>query len=75
MAETTTASPVARPFAARQCPVCGTWVRCSLKSRGPGNDWRHYSTAHPDLLAADQADPRNIGFPYFQWNEEPVQLG
>ena len=65
----------AEPYTARQCPECDTWVYVDdgpFAENDPTKtvaDWRHWERLH--LYEADQGDA--IGFPYFNFNETPVE--
>lgn len=68
----------AQPFEARQCPECKLWI---FTAAGPfaeddptktEADWLHWEAEHlPDDPAAREAV--TIGFPFFSYNEEPVE--
>jgi hypothetical protein len=67
---------IAAPYEARQCPRCETWVYCAGGPFSEGDrtktlaDWNHWERHH--LADADRAGT-SIGFPYFPWNQTPVE--
>lgn len=69
---------LAQPYDARQCPECGVWV---YTADGPfaendrtktEADWLHWRDEHGSG-GDDEIAPGVIGFPFFRYNDEPVQ--
>ncbi len=65
----------AEPYTTRRCPECETWVYVDdgpFAENDPTKtvaDWLHWERLHLD--EADRASA--IGFPYFNFNETPVE--
>lgn len=69
----------APPYTARRCPVCGEWVYCADGPFAEGDptktvaDWNHWEARHLDP-ATDTGPGSAVGFPFFDWNDEPVDI-
>jgi hypothetical protein len=67
---------MAQPYDARQCPKCKVWVFTAAGPFAEGDptktvaDWLHWEAEHLDPAEADKPA---IGFPFFSYNDEPVE--
>lgn len=68
----------AQPYEARRCPECHLWIYTAAGPFAEGDptkteaDWLHWEAEHlPEEETAREA--LSIGFPFFPYNEEPVE--
>lgn len=66
----------AEPYDARQCPECETWVYTAAGPFAEGDrtktmaDWLHWERFH---LEEHPTPATAIGFPFFDYNDTPVE--
>lgn len=66
----------AQPYEARRCPECHLWIYTAAGPFAEGDptkaeaDWLHWEAEH---LAEAPPSASAFGFPFFTYNEEPVE--
>lgn len=68
----------AQPYEARQCPECRVWIYTAAGPFAEGDptkteaDWLHWEAEHLPVEELEHSVGA-IGFPFFPYNEEPVE--